>query len=286
MLSLLTADDIFAHIVLLRTVNDKTIVIVEGDTDCAVLDPHLDLRSCESMPSGSKTSATGAAKIADEQGMERVVALVDRDWVGVLQESNDSPNVFYTDAYDMESTLLALAGIRERMLSAFADRDKLRRYTEEDSRHPLNVAHRASAALAGFRYSSTRNSWGIGVRKFPIETIMDLDGGESDIALLCKIAVLKNRSSQDPKDLVAEVESAYDWLKGRVDLHSGHDVMKALSYALNQRFNSSVTPESLASALRAATGCGDISAAGFFRELQGWATTSGRPLWRCAAIDG
>lgn len=42
MIEHLTADDLFAQVLLIRTVDDRTIMMVEGQSDEAVLGPHVD----------------------------------------------------------------------------------------------------------------------------------------------------------------------------------------------------------------------------------------------------
>jgi hypothetical protein len=282
MLFLLTPDDLFAHILFLRSVDDRTFLLVEGETDCAVLDPHLDSTHCETLPTSAKTAAIGTALLADQQGEPGVIALVDRDWIGVLEPAASAPNVFYTDLYDMESTLFGLDPVRGRVVHAFTDRKDRLRYDATDPKYPVNVAYKASAAVASFRYASIKNLWGLGVRDFPIHTIVDLDGKKPDISLLCQIAVSKNHASQNFRDLIADVDSAYGWLEGQPALHSGHDVLNALSFVINKRFGGSARSEHLASALRAAAGCADLASTRFFWDVSAWGESAGRQVWDCS----
>lgn len=283
MLSSLTADDLFAYIVMLRNGDSRTFVLVEGESDCALIDSHLTADS-ETLPATAKGIAIGAAVLAHENGVEGVIALVDRDFVGSLESPCPAPNVVYTDAYDLETTLFELRPVRTRVMNSYCKK-VFRTGTLGASAlaDAANLALKSASAVAAFRYCSIQNGWGIGVRMFPIHVIVDLNDGEPDIDRLCLIALSKARSSLDLKMTAALVRERYPWMLARPDYCSGHDLMNALSYVINSKFGGSTGHDGLSAAFRAATSCNDLGKTRFFGQLRDFGIAIEKPVWACPA---
>jgi len=101
-------------------------MLVEGPSDEAVLGPHVDPQYCTVMIGHSKLTASGVVDMADSQTLSRVFALLDRDWDGELMPTSESPNVIYTDHYDLDITLILSGSVMRRLLSNVADSAKIR----------------------------------------------------------------------------------------------------------------------------------------------------------------
>ncbi|MGV9215138.1 hypothetical protein ACTFTM_25030 [Micromonospora sp. RB23] len=264
----------------MRTVDSRTFLLVEGETDCALVDTHL-VNECESIPAAGKSVALGAAVIAYEQNVEGVLAIVDRDWVGSLETELSTPNVIYTDAYDMESTMFQMDNVLNRIMNSYCRRDLLRSVDRTAPQWPVMVTTRAAAAVSALRYASKTHGWGIGVRDFPIHVIVNLDGGAPNLALLCRIACDKAESRIDAETVLGATRMALSEIADDAKKCSGHDLMKALSYVINQRFGGSISEANLASAFRAAVGCGDLAGTTFFRSVSEWSQMHGKRVWSC-----
>lgn len=278
----LTAHDIYAHILLLRTVDTRAILLLEGETDCAIVDSHIDVASCDSMPTFSKNNAVEAAHLAEQNGLGDVIAIVDRDWIGILDPSPAHSNVFYTGLYDLETTFFSFQKLRTRILNSHARRSALRLLANEsDPAHPVTIAIKAARALASFRYASRVHRWGVGVRDFPIHTIIDTSSGDPDFNLLCVIAKARAKVAFDEKLAVIVVRQIYDSSVVRFDDCSGHDLMNALSYVLNRRFGTSISGDVLAASFRAAVGCLELAQTKFFGEVDVFVRSRGFEVWSC-----
>jgi hypothetical protein len=274
MLSSITADDVYSQILLLRDTDNRTLLLLEGDTDCSTIDAHLS-DSCASLPAYSKDAAIGAARLAHFRGDRRVLALVDRDWAGVIEDSAPGPNVFFTDAYDMEATLFCIDDLRTRVIHAASNR----RPSQTVVREIVELTVSSAAAIAALRFASQDNGWFIGVRGFPVHEIVDLGECKIDVYRMCVIALAKSRSPVDIRVVLTEVE----WLRSVLAdaaFCSGHDLMKALSFMIRRLLGGSIGEEHLAAMFRAALNFELLSDTDFFRTIQLWAERGGQEVWR------
>src|SRR6476469_6664888 len=98
----LSGEDIFAELLMLRTADHRTIVLVEGPSDCRALDPHINEEESRTIPTFSKSALERVVALVDDEDFERALGILDRDWVDVLHPPVASDNVVYTDDYDLE----------------------------------------------------------------------------------------------------------------------------------------------------------------------------------------
>jgi hypothetical protein len=274
MLSSLTADDIYAQIILLRDTDNRTLLLLEGDTDCNLIDVHLS-DDCASVPAYSKQAAIGAARLAHHDGDERVLALVDRDWMGIFEDPAPAPNVFFTDAYDMEATLFCIDDLRARVINASSNR----RPPATIIAALVDLAVEAAVAIAATRFASLDNGWALGMRGFPVQEIMDLDKYSVDVLKMCTLAVRRSGASIDISRALAEVEWLIEVL-AHAAFCSGHDLMKALSLVIRTKLNGSVGEAQLAAMFRAALNFELLAITEFFVEINTWAESRNQRVWR------
>jgi hypothetical protein len=93
MISNLSKDDLYSQIVMLRNVDSRAFIIVEGEDDLGALGPHVDDEVALIMLGYGKVSALGAIELADSNSVADVLGIIDRDWGGDVSPLHPSPNV-------------------------------------------------------------------------------------------------------------------------------------------------------------------------------------------------
>lgn len=150
----LSGDDIFAELMMLRTADARTFVLLEGPSDCRALDPHVESRSARTLPAYSKSALERTITLVDRRGLERTLGILDRDWVDVIYPPMESDNVVYTDDYDLDATILLSGDVFERLISSVTNRER---------REAHMVHHASSAEDSVVTVSARIRRWAHGV---------------------------------------------------------------------------------------------------------------------------
>src|SRR5664280_1216328 len=79
MRELLTGDDLFSEIVMRRTADPRTVIVLEGPSDCVTLDIFLDDTSCYSIDANGKSSVLRVIECSETTSTKRVLGVVDND---------------------------------------------------------------------------------------------------------------------------------------------------------------------------------------------------------------
>jgi hypothetical protein len=283
MRDLLTGDDLYAEILLLRDEN-KAVVVVEGPDDIDSLDAHISEDSCYLIPGYGKDSVEYAIRLVDQKGPTKVLAILDRDWVGILDVGLESANIVYTDLYDLDATIMSLGNICKRVASSFCDNDRLKRHMSRTGASGIaEFAVRSSVAVGALRLIARERRLPLSVRDFPIGEIIDADGGDPDLRQLVTIAAAKagRNVSIDVESTIGLVDEKVREIGYQIRYCSGHDLAEALSAVMRKRWGSSVRAAVVIKALRSALSCHDLSTTRMFGEVQVWAASQRVEVWDC-----
>lgn len=284
MRELLTADDLFSHLLILRGVSDKKFILVEGDDDCGLIDPHLNEDVCETLPSGGKTVVLGAAELAEEQGMDGVGVVLDLDWADLLYPRIIKPYIFYTDSYDIDATAYAV----DQNVAAFiinqADRDKLRNLVPKDSARALSgVAKEVALSVGVIRFLSEKSRWELKTREFPTHLAI-MDDIEVDVEKIVEVALQRSPNAFVAKeDVLAEFRKHAPLISDRFRYCSGHDLLSAVA-ALLRKVGGQVSSKSVGVALRSAFGCYSAAQSDLFKSINAWGVSQGCAVLNCAQV--
>lgn len=280
MLESITADDIISQILMLRTVDSRTVLLVEGPNDCATLDPHIDSGHCHSIPTHGVRNLYGAVWLANEMELERLVALADSDWQGVMY-SCAVPNIVLTDAVDLDATCFLIGRAFDRVLSAYTNRDALQTSLQTaphaDAREWLVAI---AATVGALRLASVSHSLGLRLDKFPVNAVLAEGAYVVDLDRLVAVAVARTSGTSD----AAAARGAFEATACRYSpqrLANGHDLVRALRSVGNVRWGLSVSADTLERAMRAATSCAEIKATGLYQTLRDWASERRTVIWSC-----
>lgn len=281
MRELLTADDLFSHLLIMRGVSDKKYILVEGDDDCGLIDPHLNEDVCETLPSGGKSVVLGAAELAEEQGMDGVGVVLDLDWSDLLYPRIPKPYVFYTDFYDIDATAYANDQSVIGFIINQADRDKLRALAPKDSARALsNAAKEVALSIGVIRFLSEKSRWELRMREFPTHLAIAEDI-KVDTERIAEVALQRSPNASVAKeDVLAEFRKHAPLISDQFRYCSGHDLLSAIA-ALLRKVGGQVSAKSVGVALRSAFSCQRASQSDLFTAIHAWGASQGCAVLSC-----
>lgn len=281
MLEHITGDDLFAQILLLRAADPRTLVLVEGGSDCDALDPHIDPEVAQSLPGRSKQAVERAIALVDEKQHERVVALVDRDWDGDLTPMLASSNVCYTDLYDLDATIILMGDVLERVLSSLADRQARSAHVDRLGLTERELLIRLSGVVGIARYVSVRDCLEVRFAEFPAHSCIDVDQGVVNISEMAVVAV--GRSKSPCCDAVQLAEQVRAELGNDPDLErhcNGHDVAAHISALIKAEWGGAkLSAKMVEKVARAAFDGVNLRRTRFFKAISEWAGQADTRVW-------
>jgi hypothetical protein len=279
----LTGDDLAAEVILMRDSDLRAVIIVEGESDCAILDGHLDMNMATSVPGYGKNTVLRAIDVLRQARIKLVVGVLDADFGAVEGRDHEYEDLIFSELYDLDADVFAVPLVARRFAAAQFDRADLAASLPHVQPEALGVYFlRLAAPLGVLRYISCRDQLGLALRDFPIEAAFDISAIRLDLNRLVSMAAAKsagvNIDQVDVARAVAELlQSAQSGLEKYA---SGHDAC-AIAAVLGRRRlgGSKLTQEAAERALRSSVGCAEFALLKVVRDLDAWARREGRSLW-------
>ncbi|HEY8082690.1 MAG TPA: hypothetical protein VIE64_03900 [Solirubrobacterales bacterium] len=284
MLERVTGDDVFAEIQMMRTVETRTVLLLESGADCGALDPHIDDTTARTIPTYSKTALVRAMTLVTERSVGRVAGLADRDFEGLLEVEEESiAGLFYTDLYDLDATIMLGGDILDRLLASFADRSKLSAYLSKFGCTSRELLIRLVSPVGIARLVSVRDRLEVRLENFPVHTCTRATEGDLDISEMCDVAISRSKQPTCGRsEFVSKVRSE---LAGSPDLErlcSGHDLAAEISHLIRTEWGQArVSGDLIERAARAAFDCENLKATAFYAAISQWAISLGDSVWEC-----
>jgi hypothetical protein len=283
MLDLLTADDVLSHAMMLAATNELLYILVEGTSDCSVIDPHINPDECETLPSGGKSVVLGAVTLAREQGFDRLAAVVDLDWADILYPRLGHDDIFYTDYYDIDATVFFKEQNVVRVAASFSDRSQLRAHIARSAFHTLHdMVTQIAYPVGVLRLTSEKHRLELHLRDFPISVVLNTAGNGIDFDKLIDLTLKRSAgsriSAEDLRRLYQEVETEISDTRRYC---SGHDLLAALATVLYRHCGSKASADAVTRATRAAFACSDAKESHLFRAMSAWGASRGKEVLSC-----
>lgn len=284
----LTVEDMFATVLLLRSADTRVFLLVEGPSDCAVFDPHVDDKSVITIPCHSKSKVVGTIALVEKTDSPRVAGIVDADFDSFTGEA-EYPQLFKTENYDLDADLVFSERLAGRVVAALTDREMVREHISS-TRHPtpLAIVQGVAADIGRLRLVSQLSGYDVSTRGLPIESIIDLANDRCDAEQLVSMAF---RKSDEPLCTSGDLRSALMApLPVTVldrQLCSGHDLARVFGYLGRKRWGSSCGADQWERTVRAAADCATVRELKAIREVSHWASGLGLRIWHpsCEGVD-
>ncbi|RZQ61622.1 DUF4435 domain-containing protein [Amycolatopsis suaedae] len=286
MKELITGDDIYAAILMFRTIDNRTIVLLEGQDDQQALDIHIDEHSATSINCFGKPNVLRAVGVADEVKMARVLAVVDRDWDDKLGGLSSSPNIVYTEHYDLDATMARVDGVLDRVAHANGSKEVIQDDLSLSAYASISeVVIAASSKVGLLRFLSVSRNWELNMREFPIVEVLDYAAGNCGVDPVRLVSLAMRRSKEatalENDVLVAFVEADFEEVD-RYYYCCGHDLRAVLAALINSRWGGSgCGKKSIGVGIRTALSCAVLIATRLYSDVVAWAIENKTRVWSC-----
>jgi hypothetical protein len=263
----LTAADIANAIRMLRTQYAGAVLIVEGGSDARVYGRFCHSHECRVIPAFGRENAETVLTTLEGEGIEGIVAILDKDFSGIIGPRHPSENIVLTDVHDVEGLLLASSAL-ERVLAEFGSEEKLR---GKDVRRILLTGGERIGCL---RLLSIKDGLNLTFEGLTFGAFVKSDDLDVDIPRLVRTVKNKSRAHQvADQDIVQKVES----LIGRHeawDVACGHDLIEILCIGVRKFLGSCKAvvsvPEILARSLRLAYEASHFTVTRMYASIKEW----------------
>ena len=285
----LTPDDLFALVLLMRSADHRTLILVEGPSDSAVLDPHIDSQHCVTIPGHGKNNVVAAVRLSNGQHVDAVVGVVDADFHGLVGETRYPDNLITTELYDLDAELFFSDNVVARVINAFANHASLSQHMQlTQCGPPEDVAVNVAAAIGALRYIAASEGLSLNLSRFPVQEVVDAATASCD---LYRLVLLAFRRSSAPginptwlMDRLADV-MAHPPAPAR-RLCCGHDLSAALGHFMRREWGARMGADQVERTMRAAIGCDAFRNLSVRKKLARWAEAAGVSVWHgaCAGL--
>ena len=260
----LTGEDLVNLLAMLRTVDSRVFMILEGMTDCQALDSHVDEEVAATFPAHSKSAAELAIELADLRRIDKVIAILDRDWVGFLESALLSPNIVYTDDYDLDATMLFSGSVMKRVIASHSDRESRTTHLVGADSSAAELITEIAAVAGIMRYVSVRRGMHINCQKLPVHMALTKANDAVDLEMLSTIALGRsNHAEVTHTTLVTAVQEERANITDVRPFCNGHDLVAAMAVVLKQ-WGGSASQLGIAQAVRGAFSCADLRVTGLY----------------------
>ncbi|WP_330330402.1 hypothetical protein OHS33_12135 [Streptomyces sp. NBC_00536] len=242
MFDLLTGDELYAEMVMRRTNDDRSFLVVEGPADLAVFDRFVDKSRCLILTAHGKSRALNAIKAANDNSFPGALAILDRDWLGLLPLEEALDRISYTDDYDLDACVFYSESVCEGVASAFADLSVYE--VGKNGCREVDIHDRCQSLafpIGLLRFISARDSLALALRDFPISAAIDRATLKIDVSKIIKIALSKSDGSCPlTEDEILQIYFAeVEKVRHPRRYCSGHDLAKAFAYLLKSHWGAS-----------------------------------------------
>ena len=262
----------------------RVLVLLEGESDCALLDSHLDHQVCKTIPAYSKTAALGAIeKVNADTLLSNVLAVVDADLDGLAAPIEHMENLIRTTLYDLDAEVFFLNEVTIRTIRNLCPCAAIRAQLETDEQRSELMSEITAAvhAVGAVRLMSTLKSLQIRTMGFPFDQLTMPSSGRPEDLL---ISVIETVTQLDPKarSKVASEAQAQAMAVSRERLCKGHDLSSFLAHKLRVLSGRQISAQAIERALRAAVGCDTFERLSVHGAVLQWTQArSTPPPWAC-----
>lgn len=284
----LTPDDVFAHVMMLRGVDSRLVLLVEGPSDCGLLDPHIDDEHLQTVPGHGKSTVLAACHLIEERGVAGVAGLVDLDFDDLTGLAELYPAcVFATSSYDLDADFLLACPTSVDRLAA-THRDWNRAVAEID-RLGYSTVFELVVALAGelglLRLTAALNDWSVSLDGVLTgEVVTAYLTSPEDLSALLTIQVARRAGAPDLTIVEGQHAAVRATAPPLARAVRTHDLARGLA-ALVRSWGGSVGGDACEKALRMAFDCVCLQRLKLAQDIGAWALRTGAQAWRCEAIS-
>lgn len=280
----ITAHTLYSDLMMERPLDTRPFLIVEGPEDQRTLDPHVSDGLCLIVVAHGRENVLGAMELVMENDLKNVIALVDADHTRKRDERTTLPNVVSTDLNDLDSEVLHIPGLVDRVGFSHANGPRLRAFLREHNHTGvISALHSIVRPITTLRYMCECNGIAVSLKKFPIRATYAK--GTLTLHLdQVKAIVQKNLNGGERSELDSKFEA---WISlkeieglGITKCHNGHHLFAALHTFLGFEGGYKSKVVNLEDSVRAAVSWHELSLIACIQRLSKSFEEIGFWIWR------
>ena len=250
-----------------------SVFVLEGDTDVSFFTGLLGDSCPEAIAADGRINALAVAALvpAEELLDSAVLTIVDSDFdriteSGELIRFRDAVHVIFTDAHDLETTIISVEEVRRRVLTTVLRCSHL----ESIAVWRRALAYEIEVSLV--RLLVHQEGWGVRVEGVLPSAIDDDDGSPNRGRLVAELfprfeAQGINIQPGEMMVVLGQLESVRaDWPQ----LVNGHGLCKSISVYARQMIGRAVSPSEIETALRVSFQLKHLNTTNMAREIRRW----------------
>jgi hypothetical protein len=255
-----------------------SVLVLEGETDVAFFTGLLGDQCPEPISAEGRINALAVAALVPAEDIldARVLTIVDADFDrvmmnGALVTLREAIHVVFTDAHDLETTIISIEELRRRVLTTVL------RCSLVQSIAVWTRALAYQIELSLVRLLVHREDWGVRVEGVNPMVIDDEDGRPNRGKLVAELLPRFHARTirVQPGELMVllnELDAARsDWPQ----LVNGHELCRSISVYARQLIGRNVSPDEIESALRVSCQLTHFGATEMARSIRRWCETKG-----------
>jgi hypothetical protein len=279
----ITGQMLVGFLKMLRQVDGRIFLLVEGPEDIDILQPHLDDQQVMLYPGNGKKNTLGAAAIIDAERLDLMYCVVDSDLDFDLGRDPYPLCTIASARYDLAFELIDLdPGMLERLGWGHASRSQLQAYLVPLKRSLVERAIEAVIPLAILRFANESDALGLTLRNFPMRELLDgLEAGTA-VADVQRIAIARTKDNAPSAAKVGASWKAAEKAKAsKSDWVCGHDVVHMVAETARTRGGATVSKKALESSFLSTVSCEVLRQTQIYKELNSRVRPRGFDPWTC-----
>lgn len=213
LMSYITPASVMSNICMYRKKEpDRAFLLVEGDSDIGFYKNIIHKKTCRIISLSGKEKVEKAIRILNEQQIEGVMAVTDRDYDELLGQLVEEPNLYTTDTHDME-TMILKTGAFERFVNEFGDDDRIEAFEREKERTVLEEILDIASRIGTLRFLNMKRKWGAAFRGVELNRYMT-----DSLELLTEEFLDTLLYNEEKRSMRLEIEEELE-----TELAKGHD---------------------------------------------------------------
>ncbi|MCK1386878.1 DUF4435 domain-containing protein [Bradyrhizobium sp. 21] len=222
-----------AQIRLLRQIDKRAILLLEGEDDARALDRFVDPKKCDVEIAFGKKNVIDALDLLEDDAFQGIAGLADADFDRVFHIEHPVENIYLTDQHDLDLTIFTSSAL-DRYLREHADADRVKRLFDSDASKLREAVIDSTLPLAFCRLVSARDNLSLYFKDLRHDDFVSPNDLSVDYNQLVNEIILRSntRCTKDQllRLIAVERKQQHDCLQTA----NGHDVAAFLGIALRK----------------------------------------------------
>lgn len=208
----------------------KSFIVVEGVTDLRLYSKFVDESSCQIIIADSKQNVKACIAACNEEAIEGIVGIVDADFSHMEHTEEEIPNLYLTDAHDLECMLLNSPAY-EDIVKEYVNINKYARFEGRMQNRVKQILLQSATVIGYLRWCSLKENLGLNFSLLEFELFIDPHTLEINIESFVKQVLIRSRkiNAIEVSTLVNKINTLELREEEMWQICCGHDLIEILA---------------------------------------------------------